>query len=140
MLDYPTDPKLLEVAFQIVADNDFVGHCFHVNGCDFYPGKPQDDALLRLLAQTPARVKIVELRDILNAVLGLPDAKVDEPMTDEKALAEMRAVKEIIDRHVDMGWLATTMSSVMASHTATGMAATKNAPVCMGRTPHECPR
>lgn len=103
MFDYTNDPKLLETAFVIVADNDFVGHCFHVNGCDFYPGRPNDDALLKLLAQTPARVKIEELRDILNAVLDKPDSA--ETMTEKKAIAEMEMAKEIIDRHVDLGWL-----------------------------------
>lgn len=97
------DPILIEAAFDIVAENEFKGHCFYVNGCDFYPGRPYDDALLELVAQTPARFKIEELRDILNAVLG--EANSAQPMNDEKALAEMAMVKEIIDRHVDMGWL-----------------------------------
>lgn len=100
MLDYTHDPKLLERAFQIAAsDPEFAPGWVDINAVTFAPYEPDDVELLALLALSPVREKIEELRDMLNEALGAPEVK---PTTPEEELAE---ASDILHKYTESGYI-----------------------------------
>ena len=87
MLDYTNDPKLLERAFEIAARNDkYAFGLVEINGVTLAPYDWDDAKLLELLALSPVREKIEELRDSLNEALGELETSPAKDVADAIAL------------------------------------------------------
>jgi hypothetical protein len=96
MLDYPNNPKLLETAFEIVAqDYEHDTGDIQINGWNFNTTVDEDKSLLKLLAKSPVRWKIEIVRNMMNEALGTP-----MPNNPREEVAQAVAV---IEKHLKSG-------------------------------------
>jgi hypothetical protein len=98
MLDYTNDQ--IETAFEIIAqDYEHDPGDIQINGWNFNTTVDEDKSLLKLLAKSPVRWKIVELRDMLNEALGKPVLTPEDELT---------AAAEVFLKHLSSGYLLDT--------------------------------
>lgn len=84
------DNNLLTTAFEIVARGDDMAASISISEHDVYFSNSQCDDLLKLLAMSPVRDHLEELRDKLNEVLGKPQVKPET--SPEKDVADAIAL------------------------------------------------
>ncbi len=92
------DNNLITTAFEIVARGDDMEASISINGHDVYYGYGESDDLLKLLAMSPVRDHLEELRDKLNEVLGAPKQTLSE-------LGEVRAAQSVLKKHFLSGFI-----------------------------------
>lgn len=102
---------LLLTAFEIAAKNDgYAEASFEINGYHFSVDDHLDPDLLEVLALSPVREKLKNLRNMLNEALGPkePDEEIADavlgrttPTPDE----ELRAAAAVFAKHVESGYL-----------------------------------
>ena len=90
---------LITTAFEIVARGDDMAASISISEHDVYFSYSQCDDLLKLLAMSPVRDHLEELRDKLNEVLGKPEVK---PSTPDEELAE---ASDILRKHIESGYI-----------------------------------